>query len=71
MATRSALIDWAVATLALPGEAESGDLHLVTSVASGVLVAVADGLGHGVEAATAARAAVTALERHAHEAPCL
>lgn len=69
MATRSALIDWAVATLALPGEAESGDLHLVTSVASGVLVAVADGLGHGVEAATAARAAVTALERHAHEAP--
>jgi negative regulator of sigma-B (phosphoserine phosphatase) len=69
MATRSALIDWAVATLALPGEAQSGDLHLVTSLATGVLVAVVDGLGHGIEAATAARAAVAALERHAREAP--
>jgi hypothetical protein len=32
-----------------------------------VLVAVVDGLGHGAEAATAARAAVATLERHAHE----
>src|SRR6266566_2321187 len=34
-----ALIEWGVASLALPGEAESGDRHLVTPVGTGVLVA--------------------------------
>jgi len=63
------LIDWGVATLALPGEVQSGDLHLVKPVGTGVLVAVVDGLGHGAEAATAARTAVAALERHATESP--
>src|SRR5256884_7299426 len=65
----AALIEWAVATLALPGEAESGDRHLVKPVGTGVLVAVVDGLGHGAEAAAAAQAAVAALERHATESP--
>src|SRR5437773_929428 len=55
--------------LTLPGETESGDLHLVKSVGSGVLAAVVDGLGHGAEAASAARAAVAVLERHAGESP--
>src|SRR5256885_8789688 len=64
-----ALIEWGVASLALPGEAQSGDLHLVKQVGTGALVAVVDGLGHGAEAATAARAAVAALERHATESP--
>ncbi|HEX9283689.1 MAG TPA: SpoIIE family protein phosphatase [Gemmatimonadales bacterium] len=64
---RRALIDYGVATRTLPGEAESGDLHLVKPVGNGVLVAVVDGLGHGAEAAAAARAAVTALDRHASE----
>ena len=64
-----ALIEWGVAALALPGEAESGDRHLVKAVGNGVLVAVADGLGHGAEAATAAKAAIAALERHATESP--
>jgi len=64
-----ALIEWGVATLALPGEAQSGDLHLVKPVGTGVLVAVVDGLGHGAEAAAAAQAAVAALERHATESP--
>jgi serine phosphatase RsbU (regulator of sigma subunit) len=63
------LIEWGVATLALPGEAQSGDLHLVKPAGTGVLVAVVDGLGHGAEAATAAQAAVAALERHASESP--
>ena len=63
------LIDWGVATLALRGEVQSGDLHLVKPVGTGVLVAVVDGLGHGAEAATAAQAAVAALERHATESP--
>src|SRR2546430_13300985 len=64
-----ALIEWGVATLALSGEVQSGDLHLVKPVGTGVLVAVVDGLGHGAEAATAAHTAVAALERHATESP--
>lgn len=65
----AAVLDWGVATQTLPGERESGDLHLVKAVARGVLVAVVDGLGHGREAAGAAHAAVTALDHHAGESP--
>ena len=68
-AAAPALIDYGVATLTLAGEAESGDLHLVKAVGNGVLVSVVDGLGHGAEAAAAARAAVAALDRHASESP--
>src|SRR2546430_16061983 len=64
-----ALIEWGVASLALPGEAESGDRHLVKPVGTAVLVAVVDGLGHGAEAATAAQAPRAPLERHATESP--
>jgi serine/threonine protein phosphatase PrpC len=63
------LIHWGVATLALEGQRESGDLHLVRAVKDGVLIAVVDGLGHGEEAAAAARLAVTALEQYAEEPP--
>jgi serine phosphatase RsbU (regulator of sigma subunit) len=63
------MLEWGVATLALPGEAESGDVHLVKPTGSGVLVAVADGLGHGADAAAAARTAISALDRHAGESP--
>lgn len=63
----SPLIEWAVATLPLPGQTQSGDLHLVKPLSRGTLVAVVDGLGHGEEAAAAARLAVTTLERHADE----
>jgi hypothetical protein len=59
----SSLIDWGVAALAL--EAESGDLHGVRTVGQGVLVSAVDGLGHGAEAASAARTAVATLDRHA------
>ncbi|MGE5571841.1 MAG: SpoIIE family protein phosphatase [Bacteroidota bacterium] len=55
-------LEWAVASRALAGETESGDAYLVRSSAVGTLVAVVDGLGHGCEAAAAARAAVRALE---------
>src|SRR5438105_14147310 len=61
------VIDWGVATLALAGEMESGDLHLVKRVGRGTLVAAVDGLGHGAEAAAAARAAVAALDQYAEE----
>src|SRR5947207_14244175 len=64
-----ALIEWGVASRALPGEAQSGDLHFVKQIGTGVLVAVVDGLGHGAEAASATQAAVAALERPATESP--
>ena len=63
------LVHWGVATLALQGQSESGDLHMVNAVKDGVLLAVVDGLGHGEEAAAAARIAVDALERYAEEPP--
>jgi negative regulator of sigma-B (phosphoserine phosphatase) len=59
------LIETAVAEAALPGEEESGDLHLVAPHDGGVLVAAIDGLGHGSEAAEAARKARLTLERNA------
>ncbi len=62
-----ALVDCGVASLMLSGETESGDLSLVKSTARGVLIGVVDGLGHGSEAAAAARTAVAVLDRHAGE----
>src|SRR5919201_1803066 len=61
------LIDWGAATLALPGQAESGDRHLVQPFPNGALVAAVDGLGHGPAAAAAAQIAIDILEEHAHE----
>lgn len=49
------LLDIGIAALTLPGQVESGDLHIVTSFAGGILVAVVDGIGHGHEAAKVAR----------------
>jgi phosphoserine phosphatase RsbX len=50
-----------VASRPLPGQATSGDAHLVCPFEGGVLVAAIDGLGHGEEAALAARRASEAL----------
>ena len=61
------LIDWGVATRSLPGQAVSGDLHLVKSFCHGLLLAAVDGIGHGPEATAAATRAVTILEHHADE----
>lgn len=66
-AEASPYIDWGVASLALPGERTSGDLHVVHAIDGGVLVAVMDGLGHGEEAAAAARRAAETLRRHGTE----
>jgi len=60
-------LEWAVAAAPAPGEAASGDLHLVCPTTDGLLVAVVDGLGHGTGAATAARRAVDALEAYREE----
>ncbi len=60
-------IELGVATIALPGQTRSGDLHLVKPFSNGILVAALDGVGHGEEAARAARKACGILEGHAEE----
>jgi serine phosphatase RsbU (regulator of sigma subunit) len=66
-AQRPQVIEWSVASRALPGQAVSGDLHVVAPCSEGVLLAVIDGLGHGEEATAAARRAAAVLERHVGE----
>lgn len=61
------LLEYAVVSVPMKGEAESGDLHLVKNTPRGALVAVVDGSGHGSEAASAAQLAVSTLEAHANE----
>lgn len=67
MAARDLKIEAAFATLPLPGQSESGDLCLIKRVGKGTLLAVVDGLGHGQDAASAAHAAVGALDRYSRE----
>jgi hypothetical protein len=55
-------LQWGVAGRALPGFSESGDRHVFQPTRDGALVAVVDGLGHGVEAAAAALEARATLE---------
>ena len=61
------MIDWGVASRALPGEDRSGDLHVVETYRGGALVAAVDGLGHGDEAADAAETAAAILSHYCHE----
>jgi hypothetical protein len=65
-AAASPLLEWGAAGFALEGGV-SGDRHVVTGYDGGVLVAAIDGLGHGVEAALAARRAAEVLEARASE----
>ena len=53
------LVEWDVAARSIDGE--SGDQYFVREAVDSVLVAVADGLGHGPAAAAAARTALAAL----------
>ncbi len=59
-------VEWGLAGAALEGD-ESGDVHVVRAFPRGVLVAVIDGLGHGPEAAAAAKEAARTLEAFAGE----
>src|SRR5258706_4579589 len=54
-------LEWAIAGSTLSGEIESGDTCVVGTWPDRALVAVVDGLGHGREAAVAARCAATVL----------
>lgn len=56
-------LDVGVTAYTLPGQSESGDLHVFEPYPGGVLLAAVDGIGHGTEAAVAARAATEVLAR--------
>jgi serine phosphatase RsbU (regulator of sigma subunit) len=55
------LLQSAFAARALPGQTVHGDLHLIQPFDGGCLIAVVDGLGHGEEAARAARQAAATM----------
>ena len=61
------LLDWSVAARPMSGQSVSGDLHLIKPFDHSVLVAVIDGVGHGREAAAAARTTAEILDSHAGE----
>jgi phosphoserine phosphatase RsbX len=57
-------VEWGVAARSREGEATCGDRGVVTLTPEGALVAAIDGLGHGAEAARAARTAAEIVRRH-------
>jgi hypothetical protein len=61
------MLEYGVARSVLPGQGESGDLHVVCCTRSGILVAAIDGLGHGEEAASVSKTAATLLKSFADE----
>jgi serine/threonine protein phosphatase PrpC len=62
-------VEWGVAARPLHATEECGDTELVAFSPPTVVVAVADGLGHGAEAAVAAKAVASVLTRHAGGTP--
>lgn len=66
MTNHAPILEFGFAAEALEGS-ESGDLHVLIESEQAALLAVIDGLGHGFEAAIAAREAVAILREHAHE----
>lgn len=60
-------VELGVACATLPGQSESGDLYVCETFTDGVLLALVDGIGHGPEAAVAAKTACAILKTHAAE----
>lgn len=60
-------VEWGHASQALPGEPESGDRCVVRVADGQAMFAVIDGLGHGREAAFAARTVVDEIEARPDE----
>ncbi|HSY18022.1 MAG TPA: SpoIIE family protein phosphatase [Candidatus Acidoferrales bacterium] len=60
-------LDWSVAARPISGQSVSGDLHVIKLFENRILVAVIDGVGHGDEAAAAARRAAEVLDSYAVE----
>jgi len=63
----SPLVEYGVANFALPGEGTSGDCHVLIARPGGLLVAAIDGIGHGEEAADAAKTAASVFQSGAGE----
>lgn len=63
----AAMFEYGVAKFVLPGQIESGDHYLICTNQDGILVAAIDGIGHGQEAANAAKAATSILKTHIDE----
>jgi serine phosphatase RsbU (regulator of sigma subunit) len=61
------MVEYGVAKFVLPGQVESGDHHLICSNRDGILITAIDGIGHGEEAANAAKAAASILETNVDE----
>ena len=61
------MVEYGVAKFALPGQGRSGDHHLLRCTRNGVLIAAIDGIGHGEEAANAAKAAASILNARVSE----
>jgi anti-sigma regulatory factor (Ser/Thr protein kinase) len=66
---RASAIEYGGVCLAKPGEAVSGDNWAVATHRDELTVLVADGLGHGLGASEAARAATETLARHPQAEP--
>ncbi len=60
-------IEYGIAKFILPGQEECGDQQLISSGKTTLLVAAVDGLGHGKEAAKAAKAATSILAKGCNE----
>ena len=61
------VVEYGVAKFTLPGEGQSGDGHVVCSTQHGILIAAVDGIGHGEEAANAAKTATSILMNGVNE----
>lgn len=67
--SKNGRLEWHIAARPFPGEEQCGDSHLVAETTTGWLLAVADGLGHGAEAAVASRSLMEVVRRHLEEPP--
>ena len=63
-AVRPRLLEWGAAARTRLGEADAGDLAVVTRNTAGTLVAAIDGSGHGSAAAEAAEAGARVIRAH-------
>ena len=69
LATSGEVFTWAIAETPFPNERESGDRYVIQPSDNGILIAAVDGIGHGADAAAAAKIAAATLQAHAGESP--
>ncbi|NJD23005.1 MAG: hypothetical protein FIA82_10125 [Melioribacter sp.] len=58
-------VAYSTSSVIFPGQKESGDLYVIKELPEKVVIGVVDGMGHGHEAAIAAKLAVETLEANA------